>query len=54
MLINSLYDRQFYNGETYTEPFVVDGNSILVGGARLRQVRVKSGIVQVFHASYAL
>jgi len=48
VLVNGLYDRQFYNGEIYTEPMIVDRNSILAGGARLRQVRVKSGNMFIY------
>lgn len=43
VLVNGLYDRYWYNNEVYDEPLIADRNSALMGGARLRQLRIKKG-----------
>jgi hypothetical protein len=48
VLVNGLYNREFYNGEIYTESLIVDRQSLLVGGARLRQVRIQSRMYHSF------
>ncbi|XP_055995228.1 uncharacterized protein LOC125649388 [Ostrea edulis] len=39
-LLQGLYNKEFYNGEPVLDKLIIDKQSILVGGARLRQLRV--------------
>ena len=39
--MKGLYWREWYNGDPIVEAIIQDQQSILVGGARLRQLRIK-------------
>nr|XP_034310453.1 uncharacterized protein LOC105340501 isoform X2 [Crassostrea gigas] len=39
-LLQGLYNNKFYNGDPVVDKLIIDKQSILVGGARLRQLRI--------------
>lgn len=42
-LLQGLYNNKFYNGDPVIDKLIIDKQSILVGGARLRQLRITPG-----------
>lgn len=42
-LLQGLYNNKFYNGDPVVDKLIIDKQSILVGGARLRQLRITPG-----------